>query len=82
MACFAATQGEAERAAKLFGAVEAWYRAMSYNGSPADRAWRAPYLKAARSQLEEAAWAEAWARGQTIRLEDAITYALNEGVGA
>lgn len=55
---------------------------MSYNESPAERAWRVPYLKAARSQLEEAAWTEAWARGQTIRLEDAITYALNEGADA
>jgi len=35
-------------------------------------------VTAARSQLEEAAWLEAWAKGQAMTLEEAISYALEK----
>ena len=57
------------------------YEAMNYNETPADRRWRASYLEAARSQLEEAAWDAAWAEGRAMMLEEAVSYALNEGAG-
>jgi hypothetical protein len=37
LACSVAAQGEAERAAKLFGAMDTLYEAMNYNETPADR---------------------------------------------
>jgi hypothetical protein len=75
LACSAATQGEAERATKLFGAMDTLYEAMNYNETPEDRGGRASYLEAARSQLEDAAWAE----GRAMMLEETVSYALNEG---
>jgi hypothetical protein len=78
LACVAAARGEAERAAKLFGASEALPEAMGAPLEPGDRALQEPYLAAARSQLDEAAWQEAWAQGQAMTLEEAISYVLEE----
>ena len=61
LACLASSQGEAERAAKLFGAAEALGEAVDSQHMPEEAAWREPYLAAARSRLDEAAWDEAWA---------------------
>jgi predicted ATPase/class 3 adenylate cyclase len=81
LACVAAAQGEAERAARLFGASEALPEAMGAPLEPGERALQEPYLAAARSKLDETSWQEAWAEGRAMRLEEAISYALEEAGG-
>ena len=71
-------RGEAERSARLFGAAEA----LGYQQAPAERALREPYLAAARSRLEEAAWEAAWAEGRAMTFEEAVAYALEEEADA
>ena len=78
LACAAAARGEAERSARLFGAAEA----LGYQQAPAERALREPYLAAARSMLEEAAWEAAWAEGRAMTFEEAVAYALEEPANA
>jgi predicted ATPase len=78
LACVAAAWGEAERAARLFGASEALPEAMGAPLEPGERALQEPYLAAARSQLDETSWQEAWAQGRAMTLEEAISYALEE----
>jgi hypothetical protein len=53
MACIAAAEGEAERAARLFGAGQAPREAVGYHHMPEEDAWREPYLADARSRLPQ-----------------------------
>ena len=78
LACISAAEGTSERAARLFGATEALREAVGYQYIPEEDAWREPYLAAARSQLDEAAWDKAWAEGRAMPMEQAIEYALSE----
>jgi predicted ATPase/class 3 adenylate cyclase len=78
LACVAAATGEVERVAKLFGAAQTQREAVGYLHAPRDHALLEPYLAAARSQLDEASWQEAWARGRAMTPEEAISYALEE----
>jgi hypothetical protein len=76
LAAVAMARGEGERAAGLWGAVEAArvatgvpvaaYEARDYNR----------WLAAARAQLDEATFAAAWAAGQAMSLEQAIAEAF------
>jgi non-specific serine/threonine protein kinase len=77
LACVAGAEGEAERAAKLFGAAEALRGALSVRPEPDLRKLQEPYLVMARSQLEEGAWTEAWEEGRAMSMEQAIEYALS-----
>ena len=52
--------------------------ALGYQQAPAERVLREPYLAAARSRLEEAAWKTALAEGQAMTFEAAVSYALEE----
>jgi tetratricopeptide (TPR) repeat protein len=81
MACIAAAEGEAERAARLFGAAKALREAVGYQHMPEEDAWREPYLATARSRLGEKAWEQALAEGRAMTLERAVAYALGEGAG-
>ncbi len=56
LACSAGAKGEAERAARLFGAAEALREAVGYQQTPRERSLREPYLAAARSRVGKAAW--------------------------
>jgi DNA-binding CsgD family transcriptional regulator len=81
LACIAGAYGEAERAARLFGAAEALREAVgavAYQHTPEEDAWREPYLATTRALLDQAAWEEALAQGRAMRLEQAIDYALLE----
>jgi predicted ATPase/class 3 adenylate cyclase len=81
LACVAAARREAERAARLFGASEALPEAMGAPLEPGEMALQEPYLAAARSQVDETSWQEAWAEGRAMTLEEAIAYALEEEAG-
>jgi predicted ATPase/DNA-binding SARP family transcriptional activator/DNA-binding CsgD family transcriptional regulator len=76
LACSAGEKGEAERAARLFGAAEALREAIGYLQAPRESALRKPYLEAARSRLDEAAWEKAFTEGKAMGLEKAVEYLL------
>ena len=76
LACTAGAQGEAERSAILFGAAERLREAEGYQLAPRDHSLREPYLAAARSLLDEAAWSAAREKGRSMEFEDAVVYAL------
>jgi predicted ATPase/DNA-binding SARP family transcriptional activator len=64
-----------EQAVRLFGAVKFSLESI---GRPADRKDFDYYVEAVRTQLHETAFAEAWAGGQAMTLEQAVDYALRE----
>jgi tetratricopeptide (TPR) repeat protein len=76
LAAVASGQGHPERAARLFGAAAALREARSLPIPPVERADLDRGIAAVRSNLGEEAFAAAWARGQAMPLEHAITEAL------
>jgi predicted ATPase/DNA-binding CsgD family transcriptional regulator len=78
LACVAGANGEALRAAKLFGAAEALMEATGFLLPPKECAMLEPYRASVRSRLGEAGWDEALAEGRTMAMEAAIEYALSE----
>jgi DNA-binding NarL/FixJ family response regulator len=52
--------------------------AICYRLVPQERAVLEPYQASVRSELGEAAWEEALARGRTMGLDEAIGYALSQ----
>ena len=82
VACLCAAEGEALRAARLFGAVQALRETLreaeAFQLGPEEIAWREPYLATTRSRLGEAAWEGALAQGRAMGLDQAIAYALSE----
>jgi predicted ATPase/DNA-binding SARP family transcriptional activator/DNA-binding CsgD family transcriptional regulator len=77
LACYAASRGEAQRAARLFGTAATLREAMGYHQPPRERAMEEPYLAAARSRLSEVEWETAFAKGQAMSFEEAVEYALS-----
>jgi predicted ATPase/class 3 adenylate cyclase len=77
LAAIAVTTGQPARAGRLFGAAEAVHLTMGGILWPTDHAEQAGYMAAARAQLDEATFTTAWAEGQAMALEQAITYALD-----
>jgi hypothetical protein len=80
LACAAEIRGEAEWAARLFGAAEALRETLGIFHLPSELALREPYVSAAHSRLDEAAWKAAWEEGRAMTLDEAIAYALEEDV--
>jgi predicted ATPase/DNA-binding CsgD family transcriptional regulator len=78
LACVAAAEGEALRAARLFGAAEAQMDVIDYRLVPQERAVLEPYRGSVRSRLGEAAWEEAVAEGGAMGLDRATAYALSK----
>jgi DNA-binding CsgD family transcriptional regulator len=76
LACICASEGEAEGAAKLFGAAQALCEAVGYRHTPEEAALREPYIATTRSRLGETSWEET--QGRAMGLEEAIEYALSE----
>jgi hypothetical protein len=46
---------------------------------PDERTLLEPLVEAARSRLDEAAWKTIWEEGRAMTLEEAVSYALEEG---
>jgi ATP/maltotriose-dependent transcriptional regulator MalT len=76
----AAAQSEPERAARLFGAVTALRDVLGVPALRGEYALQERMVAAARSQLDEATWAAAWAAGRAMTLEQAIAYALEHTI--
>jgi predicted ATPase len=78
LAGVATWQGDPERAARLFGAVDALIDMIGYVIEPQDRVTYDRNLAATRAQLTEEAWQKAYAQGRAMTLEQAVEYALQE----
>jgi len=76
LAMMAAAQVEAERAARLWGAVEALREDIDAPMLAVERPLQEPYLAASRSRLDKAAWEAAWEEGRSMTPEEAAAYAL------
>ena len=88
MAQAAAGRGRWERAAQLFGAVEALSDKRLISGEaggagvpPERHVAHEPPVAATRAGLGEAAFLAAWARGRAMTPEQAANYALEEEEG-
>ena len=71
-------QGNPERAAQLLGASEALLKAMGLGQQPQDQPIVDQFEAAVRQQLNEEAFKAAWEKGQSMSLEQAIAYALEQ----
>ncbi|HEX5700778.1 MAG TPA: LuxR C-terminal-related transcriptional regulator, partial [Rubrobacter sp.] len=78
LACISVAEGATQCATKLFGAAEALREAVDSQHMAEEEALREPYVAAARSRLDEAAWQAAWAEGRAMSLEQAIEYAISQ----
>jgi tetratricopeptide (TPR) repeat protein len=77
-ACLAGAKGEAERAARLWGAAQVLHET---KGIPRDTDFLAEAdvrISAVRSGMGEKAWEEAWRKGRAMTLDEAVSYALEE----
>jgi predicted ATPase/DNA-binding CsgD family transcriptional regulator len=70
--------GQPERSARLVGAAEAQYETQGYLPQGYDIPEFERYRAAAHEQLDEVTFMTAWAEGQAMNLDEAITYALEE----
>jgi predicted ATPase/class 3 adenylate cyclase len=80
-ACMAAARGERERAARLWGAAQALHET---KGIPRDEDFLAEAdtrISTVRSGMGEEGWEEAWRKGRTMTLDEAVSYALEEAEG-
>jgi len=84
-ACFLATLagpiaalGLPERAARLLGASHARFEALGTRHQPADQSELDLFEAAARNQLGDKAFREAWQAGQALTLQEAVSLALTE----
>ncbi len=74
----AQSENNPQRAARLFGAGNAWYARLKTAISPVERYEYDPALAAVRADLEEAVFAACWTEGQAYTPEQAIACALQE----
>jgi len=75
-ACVAGAKGEAQRAARLWGAAQILHET---KGIPRDTDFLAEAdarISAVRSSMGEEEWEEAWRKGRTMTLNEAVSYAL------
>jgi predicted ATPase len=71
-----AALGRPERAARLLGASHARFEALGTRHQPADQPELDLFEAAARNQLGDKAFQEAWQAGQTLTLQEAVSLAL------
>ena len=74
-ALLAADQNQYKRAVKLWGAAEKLRQRLSHSGTPIIDP--TPSVSAARFQLGEECFQSAWDEGRTMRMQEAIDYALS-----
>jgi tetratricopeptide (TPR) repeat protein len=78
LAGVAAARRQPERAARLLGAAEVVSGATNLKMDRIERAEHDRYIAAARSLIDEASFAAAWAAGQALTLEQALAEALDD----
>ncbi|MDQ4078143.1 MAG: tetratricopeptide repeat protein, partial [Chloroflexota bacterium] len=77
-ALVASTREPSVRAARLWGATAGLREVLGVPWRPVARAEYEPYIMAAQQRTDDSAWADAWAEGRQMTLEQAIAYALDE----
>lgn len=77
LACVEGINGEAKRAARLWGAASAIGETVGYAESPRERALREPYLAPIRGRIGEAVFEQAQQEGSAMPQDAAIEYALS-----
>jgi DNA-binding CsgD family transcriptional regulator len=78
LTCVAGAEGEALRAARLFGVAGALMETVGSQLTPLESTMIEPYRASSRSQLGDATWEEALIAGSGMGLDRAIEYALSE----
>ncbi len=78
LAELAQTQNRLERAAILYGVTEALRESIGAPLTPNDRKEYDTVIQALRTAMDEAAFKAAWAKGRTLPLEQAVSYALED----
>jgi hypothetical protein len=78
LACVAGAKGEADRAARLWGAAQALRETKGIPRDPDFLAEADARTSAVRSGMGEGAWQEAWRKGRAMMLDEAVSYALDE----
>jgi predicted ATPase/Tfp pilus assembly protein PilF len=78
LACIAGSEGDAKRAARLWGAAQALHETKGIPRDPEFLAEADARISAVRSGMGEEVWEEAWRKGRTMTLDEAISYALVE----
>ena len=68
--------GEADRAARLWGAAQALHETKGVPRDPDFLAEADARISAVRSGMGEKAWEEAWRKGRAMTLEEVVSYAL------
>jgi len=76
-AVLAGLQGQAEVAARLWGAAEALRESLNISLAPIEVSYYDPLMDAARSQVDSKAWEAAWAEGRAMPPGKAFEYALS-----
>jgi DNA-binding CsgD family transcriptional regulator len=79
LASVAAHSGQAERAARLFGASQALRESIDVALDPLNRPLRDRDVASVRKKLRAASFEAAWRDGYTMPLEKAVAYALATG---
>jgi len=74
----AAAEQNMERTSILLGAIESLHGMIRYFLSPIERAEHDDALIAARAAVGEAAFSAAYAKGQSMSLDEAVSFALSE----
>jgi len=77
-AAFALQAGKPSRAVRLYAAAQALRQAIDMAFSLAQTGEYEANLASARTQLDPPAFAEAWADGRALTMEEAVAYALKE----
>jgi predicted ATPase/DNA-binding XRE family transcriptional regulator len=76
LAACAASDGMAERAARIAGSAEALREQLATRPLPFDRVLIDRYLAKARASVGDSTWRGAWDKGRRMPLDDAIEFAL------
>jgi predicted ATPase/class 3 adenylate cyclase len=81
-ACVAGAKGEAERAARLWGAAQALHETKDIRRDTDFLAEADARISAVRSGMGEEVWEEAWRKGRAMTLDEVVSYALGEEAGS
>jgi predicted ATPase len=81
VAAVADAKGEDVRAATLWGATDALFEKFQLAILEENRQVRERFRRALQHEQDLEAWTEAWARGRTMSLDEAIDYALAQSDG-
>jgi predicted ATPase/class 3 adenylate cyclase len=80
-ACVAGAKGEAERAARLWGAAQALHETKDIRRDTDFLDEADARISAVRSGMGEEVWEEAWRKGRAMTLDEVVSYALGEEAG-